>query len=66
MINKTTLAITEEMATIFVVWSFFPGKTANTTPIIRNKACRAEFKIPNLYQTKIKKAIDRVNSKQIQ
>jgi hypothetical protein len=53
MINKTTLAITEEMATVFWMSSFVLGKNANITPINRNKACRAQFKISNLYQIKI-------------
>jgi hypothetical protein len=53
MINKTTLAITEEMATLFWVPSFVLGKNANIPPINRSKACRAQFKISNIYQIKI-------------
>jgi hypothetical protein len=60
MINKTTPAITEEMATVFGVSSFVPGKNANGTPINRNKACRSQFKILNLYPIKINMAADRV------
>jgi len=60
MINKTTLAITEEMATVFGVSSFIPGKNANITPINRNKACRVQFKILDLYKTKIKMAVDTI------
>jgi hypothetical protein len=57
VISKTTLAITEEMATLFGVSSFVPGKNANITPINRNKACIAQFKISNPYQIKIKMAL---------
>ena len=57
MINKITLTITEEMATVFGLSSFVPGKNENITPINRNKACRAEFKVSNLYQTQIKTAV---------
>lgn len=60
MISKTTLAITEEMATLFGVSSFVPGKNANITPINRNKACIGQFKISNPYQIKIKMAADTV------
>jgi len=62
MINKTTLTITEEMATVFGVSSSVPGKNVNITPTNRNKACRAQFKISNIYQTQIKIAVEYTKS----